>query len=281
MNSIIKIYKYLTQTMDAPTNFGAYHIACIVAVILLSLICAALLRNKSDRAINKFTVSLWALLVVLEVYKQLIYGFDLVGASLNWDYAWYAFPFQFCSSPLYILPIIAFTKKEKVRDACIAYMMSFSFFAGLAVFCYPNDVFTSTIGINLQTMIHHGSQILFGIVFAARYREKMNMKFFLRGVSVFVVMSAVAMILNHYVYQIFLTVGIDETFNMFYISPYFDCTLPVLSVVYDKVSYPVFLVIYLLGFVVAARIAFCILGKITSVEEKSSYEIEKNAMYAK
>jgi hypothetical protein len=50
---------------------------------------------------------------------------------------------------------------------------------------------------------------------------------------------------------------IDETFNMFFISPHFPCTLPVLSGIYGKIPYPAFLLLYLVGF---ALIAAIILG---------------------
>ena len=50
----------------------------------------------------------------------------------------------------------------------------------------------------------------------------------------------------------------DETFNMFYISPYFDCTLPILSEIYKQVPYIAFLGIYIVGFVLAAFIIYMI-----------------------
>ena len=41
---------------------------------------------------------------------------------------------------------------------------------------------------------------------------------------------------------------------MFFISPHFDCTLPVLSIIYPKVPYIGFLIIYILGFSIVAGI---------------------------
>ena len=72
----------------------------------------------------------------------------------------------------------------------------------------------------------------------------------------FVALLIVAMIMNITVHNALVGAGIDETFNMFYISPYFDCTLPILSLVYPKVPYPVFLAIYVVGFIAAAAIIF-------------------------
>ena len=47
-----------------------------------------------------------------------------------------------------------------------------------------------------------------------------------------------------------------STFNMFFISPYFPCTLPVLSEIYPVVPYPVFLLLYVLGFITLGFIFF-------------------------
>ena len=59
--------------------------------------------------------------------------------------------------------IFIFNKEGCVKDSAMAFMMTFSLFGGLVVMAYPNDVFIETIGINLQTMIHHGLQVVLGI----------------------------------------------------------------------------------------------------------------------
>ena len=271
MEALINIYEFLTKTMDTPGNFGWFHIVCIGVIAVLSVVLSAAFRHSSDRAVNRFVTLTWVVLLLLEIYKQLIFGFELQDGVFTWDYAWYAFPFQFCSSPLYVLPVIAFTRRTRTRNACIAYMVSFSFFAGLAVLCYPNDVFISTIGINIQTMVHHGSQVILGFVLATRYRRRMNSRFFFGGVRVFVIMCAIAMLLNIGVYKYFAAHGITDTFNMFYVSPYFDCTLPVLSMFNGKVSYPVFFAIYVFGFTLCAILVFGILKGLTRVTSKSEH----------
>jgi len=49
-------------------------------------------------------------------------------------------------------------------------------------------------------------------------------------------------------YHILKASGIDETFNMFYIGPYYDCSLPLLSMIYPKIPYICFILLYILGF---------------------------------
>ena len=45
---------------------------------------------------------------------------------------------------------------------------------------------------------------------------------------------------------------------MFYISPYMNNDLPVLSAVYPLVPYPVYLIIYMFGFTLAAVLVYAV-----------------------
>ena len=263
MELLEKIYNVANTTMTEPTNFSGFHLACIGIVLILTVLGSLLLKNARDGVINGLTAFVWIVILLLEIYKQILFGLSLNDGVFSYDYAWYIFPFQFCSSPLYILPIIAFTKNEKLRNRAIAYMMTFSLFAGLAVFCYPNDVFVEVAGINIQTMVHHGSQIIMGVIYGVRYRNKISLKFFFGGVRLFVVMVFIAMALNVGVYNVFLRLGIDDTFNMFYISPYFSCTLPVLNKVWEMLPYPAFVCVYFFGFILCALIIFSIFNGLT------------------
>jgi hypothetical protein len=55
----------------------------------------------------------------------------------------------------------------------------------------------------------------------------------------------------------------NDTFNMFFISWKYPCTLPVLSDIYPKVPYIIFLLIYIVGFAIAGFIIYNIIYWIT------------------
>ncbi len=254
MNIFEKILVALDGNMTTPTNYGWFHLMFVGIAIATTILLCCLYRNCSDKTFRRIALIGWVVIVVLEIYKQLnfSYTFDRE-VGYHWTYQWYAFPFQFCSTPLYILPFVIFLKEGKVRDVFVMFMIVFSFFGGLVVFIYPNDVFISTIGINIQTMIHHGLQVVFGIYFAVYYRKKLSWTLWAKSILVFVGCITVAMILNVSVAPL-----ISDTFNMFYISPFHECTLPILSMVYTMVPYPVFFLVYVLGFVLVSAILFSI-----------------------
>ena len=242
MNWFERFLISLQGTMPTPTNYGWFHLMFVALAIISTVLICYFGKNAKDKTFRRIVLISWIIILVLEIYKQLIYSVSEVGGSAVWDYQWYAFPYQLCSTPLYLLPFVAFMKDGKTRDSIMSFLSTFAMFGGLAVFIYPNDVFISTIGINIQTMVHHGLQIVLGIYFM---------------VYVFGVMLGIAMLLNIVLYHTVM-VNNGESFNMFYISPYFPCTLPVLSMIYAKVPYVVFLLIYIFGFILAGAIMFAL-----------------------
>ena len=88
----------------------------------------------------------------------------------------------------------------------------------------------------------------------------------------FIAFCAIANIMNIAVYNSGILNG--ETFNMFYISPYFESSLPVFDVIYNAVPYPVFLAIYVvalsLGGFIILGLAYMIDNLITKRKLKKS-----------
>ncbi len=267
MEFLGKIITFFDSKMQVPTSYGWFHLMFVAIAITATVLMCIFLKDAKDITFRIIIGACWLIMVGFEIYKQLNYGLSY-NAELNtvtWDYQWYAFPFQFCSSPLYILPFIAFLPKGHVRDAMMSFMAFFSIFGGLATFVYPEQVFISTIGINIQTMVHHGLQVVLGIYIAVYTRKKCGILYFLKGSIVFTVLMAIAVVMNVAGYHMLTAVGINETFNMFYIGPYFDSTLPLLSIIYPLVHPILFIFIYLIGFLLIGLIIFGIVYGIISL----------------
>ncbi len=277
MDFLIKLIEIGNASMTRPTNYGWFHLMFVGIVVVASVLMCLFFRNASDRTVRVICFVFWITILLLEVYKQLNYTYTVVDGKIVADYMWYAFPFQLCSTPLYVLPFVVFLPNGRFRDAVTAYMIAFSIFGGLCVYVFPNDVFTSTIGINVQTMIHHGIQIVSGVYLAFTYRHKLNITYYLKGAAVFVALLCSALLLNESVYALLVKGGHSDTFNMFYISRHFDCTLSVLSSIYPKVPYPAFLAIYVLGFIAAAAVIFYAAKGIVILAHTLRMRLSKNA----
>jgi hypothetical protein len=238
---------WLQADMETPASYGLFHIVACILTLLAAAFSVWRFRDADDKTARRILFGAWVVLVALEVYKQLVFSMDVTDGIADWSYKWYAFPFQFCSSPLYVLPFAVFPRSERIRNAVMAFLATFSLFGGLAVMAYPGDVFISMIGINIQTMVHHGSQIVLGVFAVALYRKRLSWRFFLGGLVPFCVLSAAAMGLNLAVPAMLNAHGItDFTFNMFYVARDGRCSIPVLSWIQANMPYPVFFISYVL-----------------------------------
>ena len=101
---------------------------------------------------------------------------------------------------------------------------------------YPEAVFVETIGISIQTMICHGSMITVGIYLLYSGYVKLEHKTILKAIPVFIIFVFTAVILNEIAFQTELLY--EHEFNMFFISPHCDPSLPVYSLVQNVVAYP-------------------------------------------
>lgn len=250
MNFFEKIINGLSARMTTPANYGWFHILCILLVIGACVLIGFFGRKASDKTVRIVVLCFAIVMLLFEVYKQLVFSYD--GRTDTWDFQWYAFPFQFCSIPMYIALIAGCVKKGRVQNVLFSFLATYGVFAGLVVLLYPGDVFMSIIGINIQTMVHHGGMFVLGFFLLVSGRVKLQHKTILWASCVFCICVATALIMD----IVFVKAGWvgTETFNMFFISPYFECTTPVLSIVYAKAPYIVFLITYVIGFTLAAYI---------------------------
>ena len=248
MEFLNPIMEALNGKMEIPSLFGWFHILWL-ALTIGAAIALSIWQRKQEKEHQRTVLLVTTMIViVLEIYKQLIYSYHV-----DWSYQWYAFPLQFCSTPMYVGLLAALTRKgSKVHESACAYMASFSLFAGTAVMIYPGDVFIDVIGINIQTMVCHGSMIFLAVYLMATGYVKMSYKTVLKAVPIFAIFLLLAMGMNEWAYQSGLLE--NHNFNMFYISPYVTGTLPVYSNVQAVIPYPWSLVIYIVGFTVLAYV---------------------------
>lgn len=273
MNFFEQILVVLKGEMQTPTNYSPFHLASIAITLITTILLCTFGSKVKDKTFRGILLACWIVIVLLEIYKQIDYVsfryIEEVGIGY-WKYNWAYFPYQLCSTPLYCLPLIIFMKDGKVRDAIMSFISTFALFGGLIVFIYPNDVFVSQIGINIQTMVHHGLQIVLGVYITFYNRKKLGWKYFLRGIYVFLIALTLAVTLNVIVDPL-----VADAFNMFYVGPITPCSLVILDKIYLAVPYVVFLLIYTLGFILAAFLMYVIqlgLVKLFTKREKVKSE---------
>ncbi len=266
MNFWGEVLQVLDAQMQEPEMYGWFHLLFFSLSIIAGVVLCRCGKAGEERFTRRLLIVTAAISLALEVYKQINFTFSYDGATITTDYQWYSFPFQFCSTPMYIGLIAGLVRHRKIHNALCAYLATFALFAGLCVMVYPPQVFISTIGINIQTMICHGAMVSVGIyLFGTRYIEAEH-KTVIKAIPVFAVCIVIAMILNEIAY--FSGLLETDTFNMFFISPHCEPSLPVYSLVQAVVSFPWCLFIYIIGFSAAAYVVLLISMLIKKVASK-------------
>ena len=239
MNILEEILVFLDANMNEPSMYGWFHIMFLIFLISSIFIVKLKFSHLDNKKIKRVLLVSSTICLLLEFYKQLNFSFN--STTHLWDYQWYAFPFQFCSMPMYIGLIAGLTKKEKLEKACYTFLASYGLLGGILVMLYPSTVFIDTIGINIQTMVHHGLMVFMGCLLFINNKVTYDFNSLLLGIKVFVTCVLIALIIDISTYYI----GINNGLEMFFISPFHTSSLPVFNIIYEKVNYFIFLFIYI------------------------------------
>ena len=249
MHVIGSILEILNAQMEKPPLYGWFHILSLALCVLAGIWLYRKWPVGQEVQIRRLLLAISLTVIGLEIYKQINYSFHYDSTAITFDYQWYAFPFQFCSTPMYISLLAAVIPNQKIHRSLCAYLVTYSFFAGLCVMAYPGDVFTTTVGINIQTMVCHGSMMVLGVYLLMCGYVPADRRTILRALPVFLTLVACAVVMNEIAYCTGLLER--ETFNMFFVSPYCAPSLPVYSLVQNVVPFPGSLAIYVLIFTLA------------------------------
>lgn len=265
MSFLSGVLRFFDLRMERPELYGWFHLLWLALTLTATLWLCLHHKDVPPKHIRRLVFVTAFIVVVLEIYKQINFGFSYKN-GITFDYAWYAFPFQFCSTPMYIGLLAGLTRRGRIHKGACAYLATYAVFAGICVMLYPSTVFVEVIGINIQTMVCHGSMIVIGIYLLCSGYVKLEHKTILRAMPVFAVCVLMAVTMNEVAH---LTGLLEtDTFDMFFISPYCEPSLPVYSLIQGTVPFPWCLLIYVLGFTLAAYLILLVAIGISALVEK-------------
>lgn len=233
---------------DRPGVYGGFHVGALITVLILFFLLI-LFRKRLPRGERALRRTLWVFalgLLLLEIGKQVVYSYN---PQTGWSYDWSRFPFQFCSTPIYIALLAAPLHDGKLRRALLCFLATYSPVAGCAVLFWPSpDVFSPILFLDIHTMIWHGAMLLFGLYLWLGDHVQPVIRTAWSAFLVYLPMNFVALALNEAEHAFGFAGG--YAFNMFYTSRYYTCHIPLLSWVQQNAPYPVFFAsfVLLLGF---------------------------------
>ena len=119
-----KIVEALAVTMPKPGLYGLFHVvSLLLTAVIIVFVCIGAKKADARKVTN---IVFWTAVVVvlMELYKQFVYTHRFVDGVLVIDYQWYAFPWQFCSTPMYVGLLAGIIRKGKVHDSLCAYLIT-------------------------------------------------------------------------------------------------------------------------------------------------------------
>lgn len=244
---MVRLLEWLSYEMHTPSAYGTLNdswFQYLTTVIWLGFMVYAYvnLRTLDPIKVKRLLFRTSMVLLVFEAYKQIIFTYQAAA------YQWYAFPFQFCSVPMYLMIGQKFAR-GRLQTALWQFLQMYGLFAGFAVVLVPVAIYTSTIGINVQTMVHHGAIAYVGWILLLNHKGTRSM--FMDATLVFVGVTVLASAMN----TVFNATGNTQTFTMFFLNPRFNSNIPILSLFKDHISPLNYVLLFLLGY---AMIAFFI-----------------------
>jgi hypothetical protein len=256
------------KTGPIPTMFGWFHIIYLIGIIILTIILSIILRNKSERFFRILLFIIGIILLLQEIFRQLIFGFTVEG-----PYQWYEFPFQACSTSIYVSLLVSVMCIRPVFTSLVYYLGTYSIFAGLCVSVYTKVIFETSIVKNNMSMIHHGILFAMGVAIII---NKMDLNFFtvLKAFPVFIILVTMAVSLD-----IWFNFSISETtsFNMFFLSPFRRGPIPGLENLrlLGLRFYPLILFIYILVFTLISYLVVIVVWLIKKVTLKIVEKVKR------
>jgi len=271
MNFFEKILYFLQGEMPEPTAFGWFHILCLIILAIIILILYKRKKYYNEKQLKKVLAIYGIIALILELLKQLIWSFnyDYITDIVIWDYQWYAFPFQLCTTPIFVSIICLFLKKDKIRNDLLSYMAYITILGSISTMIIPDSCFVSDILVNIHTMWLHLGSFAVSIYLLMNEEVKINIESLKNAIKIFLIFVFIAEFLNIFIYNIGVLNG--ETFNMFYISPYFISTLPVFNIIQEHVAYIVYLIIYIWTIIIGGFIIYCISKLIKYICNKKKF----------
>lgn len=248
---------FFQTEMTEPKPWGWFHILWLVlSVCTIMSLCTK--RKNTEIEQRKVLFVYGFVSLILELAKQIIwtYTYDINLNIISSDYQWYAAPFQLCSTPMYVALICSVIKSGKIRDALLSYMSFITILGGFMAMMIPDSCFTEDILVNIHTMWLHCGSFVVSIYLIKTRISKFEKTDLLQAIYVFTAFVFVALFINIVVYH--SGVLNDETFNMFYISPYFISELPVFNTIQQSVPYVVFLTSYIAALSLGATLVYLI-----------------------
>ena len=269
----MSFFEYLLRLtswpMTPPVLYGPFHLIAafggsaiaILAAWRFSSINNCNTNNRDNRrSFDQIMLVSGVILLIGELYKQLM-NFYIVN---NHAYDWWIFPFQLCSLPLYLCPLLILIHNEKRHRILCTFLLDFNMMGAVATFIDPSGIFHPYWTLTLHGVLWHLMLIFVGFVIIFSRKADLTTKGFLRTLPLFAFFCLAAEVLNSILHRF-------SAANLFYISPWEMSTQLLFGDIDRTLGRPVGILLYILAMIAGAWLIHNTARKITDVVSTSAH----------
>ena len=254
------------ELQQTPRAFGVFHLLCLAACVILTIALGAwawrIPEGRVERVTDLTVFAAGMLFLIMELYKQLFATFVI----RNGIYDYSIFPFQFCSLPLYVCPIVPFIRNREVKRAFYCFLALFATVGGYIVVGYPR--FSPHFTLCIHTMLWHTVMVILGgfLLILQRVGKDFH-RDFLPAAAVFGWSMMIATALNLLLQERAAATG--SVLNLFYLSPYGETAFLVIRRIRAAFGWFPAVLSYAILFCVAGALPLWLLGRFfTKIRKK-------------
>ncbi len=205
--------KWISATgwmMTTPKAYGPLHLSFTVIGFVICFLLAKHLAGISDRSSRRMLVSIGIFLLVTEVYKQLFYYYCVNDNH----YAWWIFPFQLCSIPMYLCIIAPLLKPGPAQKGMYSFMMIYNLLGGGIAFIEPSGLLHPYLTLTVHALLWHMLLVFVGFYLMFSGKGGCTAEDYIAATKTFLMLCVIAFLINHVVQE-----ATGAGINMFFVGP--------------------------------------------------------------
>ena len=214
-----KFLEWLAVPMQRPQSYSAFHLTFAFVGLAVVIVAAILLRKLNDKQ-NKIMLGCIGVVLAISEIIKILFNNHIIN---NDKFAWWVFPYQLCSIPMYLCLICPFIKSKKVNSYFYEFMFGVGLGTSLATLMEPSGLHKDYVFLTCHAYAWHLTLVFIALYLFLSKRAGTNLFGFVKASAVFGVSAVIGFILNLFIQQ--------PGFNAFYISPY----VPIQIVVFDQI----------------------------------------------
>ena len=229
------------QFSSVPQAYGPVHIGILVFTVVLTVVLFFVFKKVSDKKLLRLIIILGALMILAEIWKQFfVVKYVYAGEKSNWFCPW-----QLCSMAMYCSFSLIFLK-GKAQETVLVFLSTFTILAAVMALAAPGDMLRPQIALFCHSFLYHIIMLVeaFAAMRILLRREKVR---FWPSAVLFLALASVAEVINIISHRVIGEIRVEA--NMFYITPYYPTTQPVLHSIAARIGTVPYIFLYLLGII--------------------------------